>query len=170
VPCPPNRLSARPKHGPARAPGRRRPVTCRTRSCSCWAKSCRPRASPFTTGQNFRTTSCQASHHIVEMIHRRAHIGPRLSCRPCKLCLWSWVKRNRSNLFFPFNRQTKFLNFSCTKGNDFLNSVLTKILKMKASFLGFFISKFLKFLKTSNSTSRFSMIRQTRPDRFCRFL
>jgi hypothetical protein len=33
------------------------------------------------------------------------------------------------------------------KGNEFLNFVLTKILKMKSSFFRILISKFVKFLK-----------------------
>jgi hypothetical protein len=41
-----------------------------------------------------------------------------------------------------------------------LNSVLTKILKMKASFFRIFISKFLKILKISNPTCWFSVNRQ----------
>jgi hypothetical protein len=44
------------------------------------------------------------------------------------------------------------------KGNEFLNSVFTKILKMKPSFLGFFISFFLK-IKILNQTDRFSVSR-----------
>jgi hypothetical protein len=53
--CPPNGLPARLKHGSARASGQPGPVTCRVGSCSCRTKSCGPRASPFTTGQIFRT-------------------------------------------------------------------------------------------------------------------
>jgi hypothetical protein len=37
--------------------------------------------------------------------------------------------------------------FSTTKDNKIFNSVLTKILKMKASFFRVFTSNFLKFLK-----------------------
>jgi hypothetical protein len=48
--------------------------------------------------------------------------------------MWSKVKRNRSNLvFFTLHRRTDFLNFSRTE-NEFLNSIFTKILKMKSSF------------------------------------
>jgi hypothetical protein len=35
--------------------------------------------------------------------------------------------------FFDFNIRLTFLDFSSTKGNIFLNSVLTKILQMKLS-------------------------------------
>jgi hypothetical protein len=58
--------------------------------------------------------------------------------------MWSRVKRNRSNFvfFFTLHRRTNFLDFFRMKGNEFLNSVFTKILKMKPSFLGFFISFF----------------------------
>jgi hypothetical protein len=79
--------------------------------------------------------------------------------------LCSWVRRNRSKHFFYFNTHRTFLDFYRTKSNIFLNSVLTKILQMKASFLRFFILNFLKFLKSSNSTGRFSVDRwnRTRP-------
>jgi hypothetical protein len=64
VPCPPNGLPARPKHGSARASGWPEPITCRVGSCSCQAKSCGSRASPFTTGQIFRTTRmCDQQWH-----------------------------------------------------------------------------------------------------------
>jgi uncharacterized UBP type Zn finger protein len=49
--------------------------------------------------------------------------------------------------FFASNNWTNFLNFSRMKGNEFLNFVLTKILKMKSSFFRILISKFVKFLK-----------------------
>jgi hypothetical protein len=67
--------------------------------------------------------------------------------------MWSRVKKNRSNLaFFALHRQTDFLDFSRTKGNKFLNSIFTKILKMKSSFFGFLFQN----LKISNLTDRFS--------------
>jgi hypothetical protein len=47
--------------------------------------------------------------------------------------LWSWVKGNRSSLFF--NNSRTFLDFYRMKYDKFLNSVLTKILKMKGSFI-----------------------------------
>jgi hypothetical protein len=50
-------------------------------------------------------------------------------------------------IFFTFNNRTNLLDFSRTKDNEFLNSVLTKILKMKASFFRIFISKFLIFFE-----------------------
>jgi hypothetical protein len=46
--------------------------------------------------------------------------------------LWR-VKRNRSICFALHNR-INFLDFSSVKGNKFLNSVFTKILKIKSSF------------------------------------
>jgi hypothetical protein len=74
--------------------------------------------------------------------------------------MWSWVKRNRTNFVFSaLNSRTNFLNFSKMKGNEFLNSVLTKILKMKSSFFRIFILKFVKFLKISNSIGQFSLNR-----------
>jgi hypothetical protein len=45
------------------------------------------------------------------------------------------------------------------KGNEFLNSILTKILKMKSSFFRILILNFVKFLKNSNSIGRFSLNR-----------
>jgi hypothetical protein len=63
--------------------------------------------------------------------------------------LCSWVKRNRLTcFFFYFNIH----NFSSMQYDEFLNSVLIKILKMNPSFLGFFISTNFKFLKISNGT------------------
>jgi hypothetical protein len=50
--------------------------------------------------------------------------------------------------FFYFNIH----NFSSMQYDEFLNSVLIKILKMNPSFLGFFISTNFKFLKISNGT------------------
>jgi hypothetical protein len=70
------------------------------------------------------------------------------------------------------------MNFS---GQNILNSVLTKNLKINASFSRIFYFKILKISEISNSTGRFSVNRQsqtgpvfsismkTRPDRFCRF-
>jgi hypothetical protein len=45
------------------------------------------------------------------------------------------------------------------KYDELLNFILTKILKMMASFFRIFIPKFLNFLKISNSTGRFSVNR-----------
>jgi hypothetical protein len=61
--------------------------------------------------------------------------------------MWSKVKRNRSNLvFFTLHRWTDFLNFSRTE-NEFLNSIFTKILKMKSSFFRNFYFKIYQIFK-----------------------
>jgi hypothetical protein len=50
--------------------------------------------------------------------------------------------------------------FSTTKDNKIFNSVLTKILKMKASFFRVFYFKFSQIFEISNSTGRFLVNRQ----------
>jgi hypothetical protein len=86
---------------------------------------------------------------LVQEMYGRKRIRP--------LC--SWIKRKRS-IFSYFNTRRIFLDFSMMQYDRFLNSVLTKVLKMKPSFLGFFISKIFKFLKISNRISWFSVSRQ----------
>jgi hypothetical protein len=82
--------------------------------------------------------------------------------------MWSRVKRNRS-IFFALHNRINFLDFSRMKGNEFLNSVFIKILKIKSSFLGIFISKFVKFLKIFK-LNRSVFGKPTKPDQTGFFL
>jgi hypothetical protein len=60
----PDGLPAWPKHGMTRALGQPGQISCRVGPCSCWAKSCRPRADPFNPSQNFRNTHNSMSFPI----------------------------------------------------------------------------------------------------------
>jgi hypothetical protein len=67
-------------------------------------------------------------------------------------------------IFFNFNTRHTFLDFSGTKGNVFLNSILTKILQMKASFFRIFnfkISQIFENFKFNRSV----FDEPTKPDR-----
>jgi hypothetical protein len=73
------------------------------------------------------------------------HMGNRQGSKRIRP-LWSWVKENRSKwIFFYFNSGRTLLEFSRRKYDEFFNSILTKILQMKAGFLGFLFQIFLKF-------------------------